>query len=78
MGFQCNDTLYRLVVLRNIELSTQLHGTTFINKESIDYSVGSCPEKLNCTTVSCYKWLMFAQNNVRSNYYFAPRVFLVD
>lgn len=43
MGFQYNDTLYRLVRLRNIELSTQSHGTTFINKESIDYSVDSCP-----------------------------------
>lgn len=43
MGFQYNDTLYRLVRLRNIELSTQSHGTTFINEESIDYSVDSCP-----------------------------------
>lgn len=43
MDFQYNDTLYRLVGLRNIELSTQSHGTTFINEESIDYSVDSCP-----------------------------------
>ena len=40
-GFQYNDTLYRLVRLRNNELSKQLHDTTFVHKESMDYSVGS-------------------------------------